>query len=47
MAHRLSTIRRATTILYVAGGRILEAVSHDELLSRDGHYAKLYAAQLA
>ena len=47
VAHRLSTIRRAHTILYVSGGRVLEAGSHEELLSRDGHYAKLYAAQLA
>ncbi len=47
IAHRLSTIRRAHTILYVDGGRILEAGTHDELLSRGGAYASLHAAQFA
>jgi subfamily B ATP-binding cassette protein MsbA len=47
IAHRLSTIRRADKILYVDGGRILEAGSHDELLARGGHYASLHAAQFA
>jgi subfamily B ATP-binding cassette protein MsbA len=47
IAHRLSTIRRADKILYVDGGRILEAGTHDELLARGGHYASLHAAQFA
>jgi len=45
VAHRLSTIRRAHSILYVESGRVLEAGSHDELLARGGAYARLYAAQ--
>ncbi len=45
VAHRLSTIRRAHTILYVDSGRVSEAGSHDELLARGGAYARLYAAQ--
>ncbi len=45
VAHRLSTIRRAHTILYVENGAVLEAGSHDELLARGGAYARLYAAQ--
>ncbi len=45
VAHRLSTIRRAHTILYVESGRVLEAGSHDDLLARGGAYARLYAAQ--
>ncbi|MDQ2908203.1 MAG: ABC transporter ATP-binding protein/permease [Candidatus Eremiobacteraeota bacterium] len=45
VAHRLSTIRRANTILYVENGAVLEAGSHDALLARGGAYARLYAAQ--
>ncbi len=47
IAHRLSTIRRANKILYVDGGRILESGSHEALLARGAHYAKLHAAQFA
>ena len=45
IAHRLTTIRRATTILYIEGGRVLEAGSHDVLIARGGAYARLHAAQ--
>jgi subfamily B ATP-binding cassette protein MsbA len=47
IAHRLSTIRRANKILYVDGGRILESGTHEALLARGAHYAKLHAAQFA
>ncbi len=40
IAHRLSTIRRATRIITVHQGRIAEEGSHDELLARDGIYAR-------
>jgi subfamily B ATP-binding cassette protein MsbA len=47
VAHRLSTIRRANKILYVEGGRVIEAGTHDDLLARGGAYAALHAAQFA
>jgi ATP-binding cassette, subfamily B, bacterial MsbA len=45
IAHRLSTVQRATKILVINGGRIVEAGSHHELLERDGIYKKLYKLQ--
>jgi ATP-binding cassette subfamily B protein len=47
IAHRLSTIRDADTILVMEHGQIVEQGSHDELLGRDGAYARLYNAQFA
>jgi ATP-binding cassette subfamily B protein len=45
IAHRLSTIRNADLILCMDGGDIVEQGSHDELLSKNGFYAKLYSSQ--
>jgi ATP-binding cassette, subfamily B, multidrug efflux pump len=45
IAHRLSTIRGADVILVMEDGRIVEQGSHNELLSHDGPYFRLYNSQ--
>ena len=47
IAHRLSTIKGADHILVMDHGDIVEQGSHQELLEKDGFYAKLYNSQFA
>ncbi len=47
VAHRLSTIREADIILVMKDGNIIEQGNHEELLSQNGFYAKLYNSQFA
>jgi ATP-binding cassette subfamily B protein len=46
IAHRLSTVREADTIVVMADGRVAETGSHDELMRGSGLYAQLVATQL-
>ncbi len=47
IAHRLSTVRAADTILVLEAGRVVESGTHAELLAAGGRYAELYETQFA
>ncbi|NJM32497.1 MAG: type I secretion system permease/ATPase [Limnobacter sp.] len=45
IAHRLSTVRQCNRIVVMEKGRIVEQGTHDQLLERNGYYAKLHSYQ--
>lgn len=47
VAHRLSTIQNADVILVMKDGHIIEQGNHEELIAKNGFYAKLYNSQFA
>ncbi len=46
IAHRLSTIKNADRILVLHHGKINDIGTHEELINKDGLYAKLYRLQM-
>ena len=47
ISHRFSTVRMASQIVVIENGRIIERGSHAELMTLDGHYARLFSLQAA
>ena len=45
ISHRFSTVRRADAICVLHGGRVVDRGTHDELMDRGGHYARMYSIQ--
>jgi ATP-binding cassette subfamily B protein len=47
VSHRFSTVRMADQIVVLDGARVVECGSHQELMTKGGHYAELYGIQAA
>ena len=46
ISHRISTVRSADQIAVLVDGQIAELGSHEELVARNGHYARLFEKQM-
>jgi ATP-binding cassette subfamily B protein len=46
IAHRLSTLRKADRLVVMDRGQVVEVGPHEELMAKQGHYWRLYEAQL-
>ena len=47
IAHRLSTVRDCDRIISIEAGELVEDGTHEQLLQREGRYARLWQAQTA
>ncbi len=45
VSHRFSTVRSANSIVFLDQGKIIEQGTHEELLAKDGQYAKMFNLQ--
>ncbi|MBQ0713514.1 MAG: type I secretion system permease/ATPase [Porticoccus sp.] len=45
IAHRLSTVRHCDRIVVVDKGRVVESGDHDQLIEKNGYYARLHSYQ--
>jgi ATP-binding cassette subfamily B protein len=46
ISHRISTVKDADQIVYLKDGQIVERGTHQDLLTQEGHYHRLYQRQL-